>query len=112
MKFLSVDDDKVWHDLLTKWAEILGIELEHALSGYDAIRLLQLHEYDVIFVDLQMPEMSGVKLIEYIKDVFPVKIVVMSNHPDFIKMLPYIRYKYMKPYTIEDFNGIINIVTK
>lgn len=50
--------------LLNKW----GINVEIASNGLEAVQLLEKNNYDIVLLDLQMPEMSGLEVAQKIRD--------------------------------------------
>jgi CheY-like chemotaxis protein len=44
-----------------------GIQTDHALSGMDALNKLKTQQFDLILMDLQMPEMSGYETCAHIR---------------------------------------------
>jgi CheY-like chemotaxis protein len=64
---LVVDDDADIRELLTGFVEILGLSVSQAEDGLAAYNALQENEFDYVFVDLHMPEMNGLELIEKAK---------------------------------------------
>jgi len=68
LKILIVDD-MVINQLLAKTIlEDIGFETEVAANGKIAIELLEKNIYDIILMDLQMPEMNGWEATEYIRN--------------------------------------------
>ena len=64
MKILLVDDDAFLRDMYaTKFGE-LGDEVDTAKDGAEGLRRLSENKYEVILLDLVMPGLSGVDLIE------------------------------------------------
>jgi CheY-like chemotaxis protein len=108
MKFLVVDDEKDWRDMISRWLNHLSIIHDTAENGFEAIRLLQMGGYTHVTVDLYMPRMDGLTLCRYIKEHFEVIVIVLTNHPDVGKLLDTeIRYKFPKPTKLDEFESII-----
>jgi len=59
MKILLVEDNEVNCKILTKMLLSRGITCDIALNGLEAVRACQDKEYDLIFMDCQMPVMDG-----------------------------------------------------
>jgi CheY-like chemotaxis protein len=67
MKILLVDDDAFLRDMYaTKFTE-LGNTIDAAETAESAISKLRENEYDVVLLDMVMPGMTGVELLERIK---------------------------------------------
>ncbi|QGY32153.1 two component system sensor kinase [Pantoea cypripedii] len=59
LKILVVDDNAVNRDIIQKTLRHLGHEAETAASGKEALKRGQQHVYDLVLMDLRMPEMDG-----------------------------------------------------
>ena len=62
IKILLVDDEKDFTEVLSERMETRGFSVEIADSGLVAIEKVKVQSYDVIILDLAMPEM-GVSII-------------------------------------------------
>lgn len=58
-KILVVDDNKINLNVASGLLAILGINSDTALSGIEAISLVQENDYDLVFMDHMMPDMDG-----------------------------------------------------
>lgn len=71
-KVLVVEDMKMNMILIKKVLSKFGVQLDTAENGVDALRKRKEHDYDLIFMDCQMPEMDGfeatMKIREFEKD--------------------------------------------
>jgi two-component system LytT family response regulator len=79
----------------------------------EAIRLIQLHKPDVIFLDIEMPRMSGFKMLEQIAEVdFEVIFITAYNHYA-INAIRISAFDYLvKPVAIEDLQQTIERLGK
>jgi DNA-binding NtrC family response regulator len=80
MNILIVDDDELWKRLVSIWLIRAGHTTATCSNAYSAISRLQKEEFDLVITDLAMPEMSGLKLHDYIEEKYDVKIIVMSGY--------------------------------
>ena len=77
---LIVDDNLDWCYTVRIWFEASGYEYKIATDGYSAIEMLYKEPFDLVILDLFMPQMSGTKLCEYIRQKFPqTRVVLMSG---------------------------------
>ena len=60
-KVLIVDDEKLLCEAMTDILEFKGYEIDSAYSGHDAIARVKDKFFDVILMDIKMPEMNGVE---------------------------------------------------
>ncbi len=51
--------------LFSKW----GIKVDVANNGLEAVELLKKNDYDIVLLDLQMPEMNGFEVVKIIRDI-------------------------------------------
>jgi signal transduction histidine kinase/DNA-binding NarL/FixJ family response regulator/HPt (histidine-containing phosphotransfer) domain-containing protein len=66
-KILVVDDNVINLNVASGLLRICHIEAETALSGREAIELVQKNSYDIVFMDFRMPEMSGIDATKAIR---------------------------------------------
>ncbi len=67
---LIVDDSQTMRKVIRKSVSLAGVELGdcyEAGSGQEALKLLSEHRIDLIFTDLNMPEMDGLEFIQELK---------------------------------------------
>jgi len=58
-RVLVVDDEDPLRKLVTEVVTELGHEVEGTPSGQDAVALLASHDYDVVLLDLRLPDLDG-----------------------------------------------------
>ena len=69
LSVLLVDDDPVLLDLARIFLERTGeFRVETAVSGPDAIRMLETMPVDAVVADYEMPEMTGIALLQLVRD--------------------------------------------
>lgn len=66
-KVLVVDDDPNLTDLLVDTLVVIGYEAFAADSAKSAMEILRKEQIDLVISDINMPEMSGIELLEQIK---------------------------------------------
>lgn len=64
---LVVDDSRSSRRLLIQHLERQGYRCEEAANGLDAWRIVKDQAFDVVFTDLEMPEMGGLDLLREMK---------------------------------------------
>lgn len=60
---LFVDDDPFTLEVLAKATQVLGHQAIVASNGQEALKLASEHSLDLIFVDMQLPDMDGTTLV-------------------------------------------------
>lgn len=66
-RVLVVDDDSSQLKLTGRMLEAAGYQLQYAAGGADALRLLSGTRPDIVLLDLQMPDMSGMEVLKNLK---------------------------------------------
>ena len=82
IKVLVVEDMALNQLLMKTLLDDFGFERDIAGNGKIAIEKLQNKLYDVILMDLQMPEMNGFEATEYIRNVMKSKIPIIALTAD------------------------------
>ncbi|MBO7485554.1 MAG: response regulator [Spirochaetaceae bacterium] len=66
-RILVVDDNEVNLQVADGLLKKFGINCTKAMSGYEALDLLNTQKFDIVFMDHQMPGMDGVETLEKIR---------------------------------------------
>lgn len=120
LRVLIVDDSAVIRAVVKKSIAMSGLqvaEVFEAANGLEALRVLEKDWIDIVFADLNMPEMNGQELVEKMaKDNLLVSIpvvIVSSDHSpariDELKRLG-IRAYLRKPFRPESFREVVGDV--
>lgn len=76
---LIVDDTKNIRILLSHCLKDSGFSVHCASNGSEALELISIIDFDIAFIDIKMPIMSGTALLEQIrKDGYKFNIVIMT----------------------------------
>jgi DNA-binding response OmpR family regulator len=78
-RVLVVDDTKNIRVLLTTCLEVEGYEADTASDGKAALEKLQANAYDLAFLDIKLPELSGTEVLRKLRasDIY-IPIVIMT----------------------------------
>jgi len=80
-RILVVDDERSISDALGMILSQLGHHVDSAKSIQEATELLKGSPYDLIFMDLRLPDGSGIDLLTHVKSDTPyTEVVVMTAH--------------------------------
>lgn len=71
LKVLAVDDEPVITDLLSRILTGLGHEADIASDGAEALRMINLSDYDAILLDVKMPGLGGPEVLRCIDGLRP-----------------------------------------
>ena len=66
-KILITDDNEFNLKVASGLLQLMEINAVTADSGYKAIELIKLHDYDIVFMDHMMPEMDGIETLNEIR---------------------------------------------
>ncbi len=84
-RVLVVDDEQYVGEGLVALLEDLGQEARFAHSGQEALQLLEANDFDYVFSDLGMPEISGWDLARAVKKSWPhMAVVLVTGWGDYI----------------------------
>lgn len=64
---LIVDDNPTNRDLLSRQVEIQGYKVVTAAGGHQAIEMIQTGQYDLILLDIIMPEINGYQVLQWLR---------------------------------------------
>ncbi len=77
---LVIDDDQTTRTVIGVAVEELGHQATYALDGEEGVEMVRSNAYDVVFMDLAMPNKNGLIAIQEIIKEFPAtKIVAVSG---------------------------------
>ena len=67
-ELLVVDDSKVMRDMIVACLRAdPALRFSHAASGLEAIEQLSLRPFDLVLLDLNMPDIGGIEVVEFIR---------------------------------------------
>ncbi len=77
---LVIDDDQTSRTVIGIAVEEIGHQVTYALDGEEGVEMIKASAYDVVFMDLAMPNKNGLIAIREIIEEFPgTKIVAVSG---------------------------------
>jgi len=80
---LIIDDDLALSKILREELSSVGYEVEVMNDGLEALNRLQNEFYDLILLDLRMPQIDGFEILKELKfKNYPGKIIVMTAYAD------------------------------
>jgi excisionase family DNA binding protein len=114
---LVVDDDPRVRELLTDIISAQGYKVVAVESGEKALEEVERRHYDLIFLDLVLPGMSGVETFSAIKakDKKATVVIITGYGDDAIAIEAMSRgplFLIRKPFRVEDVVEVLNIVVK
>jgi DNA-binding NtrC family response regulator len=117
VKILIVDDEQIVRDSLTHWFEEDGYQVSSAADAFDVLKDLQPGKYDIMLVDIKMPKMSGLELLEKVKEIDPDCIVIIitayASVPSAVQALKNGAFDYVtKPIDPDELSHLIKNAIK
>ena len=116
-RVLIVDDSSTARSIIRRTLEISGfeeLEIGEASNGDEALQVLKENKYDLVFTDLNMPNMDGEQLLKRIKsspklnDIPVVVISSMTNESKENKLLSEHAAKiFPKPISLPDIQDFL-----
>jgi two-component system chemotaxis response regulator CheY len=79
LSLLVVDDSAMMRAMIKRVAHLTGVAIatvHEASNGVEALRVLEAHPIDVLFTDINMPEMTGTELLREV-----------AKHPEWQRMI-------------------------
>lgn len=82
-KILLVEDDLELSERLQEWFKAQSDRMEVAHNGKDALQLLRSYQFDVVVLDWELPEMSGLEIcLEYRRSGGQTPIIFLTGKSD------------------------------
>lgn len=115
VEILIVEDEKAISDLIKINLSMAGYSCTMAYDGKEAADLLENRNFDLVLLDVMLPEISGFELMEYIRPMsIPVIfITAMGSLDNRVKGLTSGAEDYIvKPFEIAELMARVNIVLR
>lgn len=113
-KILLAEDNAINQQIISELLENTGIEVTIAENGFEALKLLENHPFDLVLMDLQMPIMGGYQAVQIIRsqqryDNVPVIALSanVSEHDREAIMISGMQGQLGKPFQIDAFYDIL-----
>jgi len=79
---LMIEDDPEMAKILTKFLSSYEMEVTNVEEPYLGLSKLELNEYDLLILDLTLPEIDGLELIPKIREKSDIPIIISSARDD------------------------------
>ncbi len=80
-KLLIVDDEAGIREQLLRWLNNEGFSAEQAAAGQEALNLLKKRNFNIVLLDLRLPDMSGFRILEEIRKSYPdICTIVLTGY--------------------------------
>lgn len=78
IKILVVDDEYLIRNVIKEYCQNEGYKVDEAANGEEAIDKVYENDYDLIIMDIMMPDMDGYEASKEIKDIKDIPIIMLS----------------------------------
>jgi len=117
LKILVVDDDRDVCEYLSDFLNREGFQVATITDPTEALAELKQREYHLVVLDLKMPKMTGIDLLQQIRRVDDdVAVVILTGHPSLETATASIQHDvsaYLKkPFTSEEFREVLQRIAK
>ncbi len=76
-RVLVVDDEAPVRVALTRYLNLLGYRAAAATSGYQAMEMLECTPYDAMVLDIRMPGMDGIEVLQQARQRYPDLCIIL-----------------------------------
>ncbi len=81
IKILIIDDEEVVCSSCERFLIEEGYDVQTVYNGRDGINLIDKNNYDIVITDLKMPGMSGMEILEYVRDRRPdIQVIMITGY--------------------------------
>src|SRR6266571_119019 len=114
-KILVADDEESMRWVLSKALKRKGLAVDLARDGNEALRLIQSTSYDLAIIDIKMPGISGLDLLDKIRELKSDLLVVImtaeASMKNAVEAMKRGAYDYItKPFDLDVIDAIIEKV--
>lgn len=116
-RVLVIDDEKLILDMIKSELEKSNFDVTVTNSSKDAIKLLDLMDFEVILLDLMMPNITGLELLQMIKEKkSDIPVIMITAHGSIdtaVKAMKLGAYDYLtKPFSMEELILVVSNAIK
>jgi len=98
-RVLVVDDEERFRANLARMVALEGLEVRALAGGREALAILAEEPFDVVILDLRMPDMNGLQVLTEIKKLRPeTEVIILTGHASLDAAMDIIRlggYDYL-----------------
>lgn len=112
LNILVLDDERVFRDEIKEFLETDGFIVHSAGKPSEAFAILKQEEVDILILDLKLPEMDGLTVLQKVKDIYPdIEVIMITGHGDMDAVIQAMRYGavefFPKPFRLIDMKAAI-----
>ena len=81
LRVLIVDDEDDFRETIVKRLNARKIQARGANSGIKALEVLKDNDFDVMVLDVKMPDMDGIETLRHVKKMKPeIEVIMLTGH--------------------------------
>ena len=81
LRVLIVDDERDFRETIVKRLNARKIQAMGANSGIKALEVLKDNDFDVMVLDVKMPDMDGIETLRHVKAMKPeIEVIMLTGH--------------------------------
>jgi len=107
---LIIDDDPSQLTMVSEQLKNKGITATTCLNAGTALEMIEKESFDIIFTDIQMPELNGFELIKHIRNITKAPVIALSARAD-IHLAQFKEHGFSsflsKPFTVSQLFSVI-----
>ncbi|GAA5947364.1 hypothetical protein JCM3765_001641 [Sporobolomyces pararoseus] len=112
-RVLLVEDDQVCRKLSSKFLEVFGCDIDVAVDGVSAVNKMKMQKYDLVLMDIVMPNLDGVSATSMIRQFdSTTPIVSMTSNSGPNDVMTYFSHGMTdvlpKPFTKQNLRGMLD----
>ncbi len=111
LRILIVEDDELASELITNYLTDADFDVTAVFTATDGMSHVKQGNYDILLLDLNLPDFNGFEVLKGIKDTVPIPTIVLSAYSDTKSKILAFRYganDYMvKPIDLEELEARI-----
>jgi DNA-binding NtrC family response regulator len=117
LRILFADDEKSLQEFMQSELPRLGHEVNACPDGKSALKALEKSTFDAAILDLRMPGMTGIEVLEHLKQVSPdTEAIVMTGHASMETAIEAVRlgaFDYItKPCKLSEIEAVLRKVAE
>ncbi|QDG53116.1 response regulator [Persicimonas caeni] len=117
IRILIIDDDKDICEYMQLLLSQSGYEVTAETDARAALELLKEEEFHVVILDIMMPELNGMELLERIRDFdSDIAIIIFTGYPSVDTAVTSMKYNVSdyikKPFDVDEFNQTLEKILR
>lgn len=113
-KILVVDDEPDIYQMIKRYVEHLGHEALGAYNGSDAVRLCRENRFDIVILDVMLPDMDGFSVCKEIRGHQDVPVLMLSARgAEYDKLAGFeagVDDYMVKPFSLKELMARVNVI--